>query len=181
MEWERDETLLAERLDAHKIPGILKKTFKTGENEALVLEKSGGEIHMVRGEKGEHDVSGYEHLVLIDTREREMEREVRNVSLSEGKYINVKFVISFRVSDEALFTEKVMHGRRRLFLDDLWNDTLSDFFYRKTASDMMKVSSADMEGEKSGGLKKAILEDARKFFNSRGISVLSADVSFSLK
>lgn len=183
MEWEREKNVIAERFKKDEIPGFLTKEFLAKDNEFVVVER-GREIYRERG-PGKFAISGFlghlTDLLLIDKSEKKIENEVKNVWLADGKKIDIKLVIRFRVFNSDHFSKNFMGERNKLSLQDVWDETLSRVIYKKSLPELQKKSASEFLKE---DFREKVMEDMesemKKAFEKWGIILSSLSVDFKV-
>jgi hypothetical protein len=182
--WERNEDVIAERFRREEIEGIFKKKFRAGENEKLVIEKH-GEIYKELG-SGEFTVSGlldrdFTYLLIMDRSERVMERTLKNVFLRDEGRMDIRFEVKFKVFHPDRFSSNLVRNRKRLFMEDLWADILSNLIYKKSLPEIKKHGTGEFLKEdfrkKTG---EGIENDMKKMFRGWGLLLTHFSIDFKI-
>jgi len=182
-EWERNPDTIAERFKKDEIPGFLRKEFFAKENEWVVVEKN-GEIYRERG-PGKFSITGFSggvtSILLLDKGEKTIEREVKNVWLSDGKKIDITFTLRFRVFHSDHFSKRLMGERKKFTTTDVWDETLSKVLCKKILPDIEKKRAGDfLRDDFREDLKKSVEGYIKKSFRDWGILLLSISVDFRI-
>jgi hypothetical protein len=162
MAWKKDKNLIAERFGKDDLPGFLKKQFEASGDEFLVLEKN-GEIYLEK-DHGTLSVSkfirDFTDVLMVDKSQKTLERNVRNVYLADGNRITLRLAINFRVLDSDRFSQNMMGQRRKLFLDDIWNEVVSGIIYKKIIP-RLQAEKVSQYGAGDGDFVKAMKKDMK--------------------
>ncbi len=183
-EWERNEDVIAERFKREEIEGTFKKKFSAKENENLVIEKH-GEIYRELG-SGEFTVSGlldkdFTNLLIMDKSEKVLNRTLKNVFLSDGKRMDINFEIRFKVFHSDRFSNNLIRNRKRLFMEDVWADILSNLIYKKSMPEIKKHGITDFLKEDFCEERKESLEnDLKKMFKDWGLLLTYFSIDFRI-
>jgi hypothetical protein len=182
--WERNEDVIAERFKREEIEGVFKKKFRAGENEKLVIEKH-GEIYKELG-SGEFTVSGlldkdFTYLLIMDRSERVMERTMKNVFLRDERRMDIRFEVKFKVFHSDRFSSNLVRNRKRLFMEDVWADILSNLIYKKSLPEIKKHSAGEfLKEDFREKTMKGIGNDMKKMFRGWGLALTHFSVDFRI-
>ncbi|NIO22649.1 MAG: hypothetical protein GTN38_01310 [Candidatus Aenigmarchaeota archaeon] len=183
-DWERNEDVIAERFKREEIEGIFKKKFRAKENENLVIEKH-GEIYRELG-SGEFTVSGlldkdFTDVLIMDKSEKTLERTLKNVCMRDEKRMDIDFEIKFKVSHSDRFSVNLVRNRKRLFMEDVWYDILSNLIYKKSLPEIKKHGVRDfLKADFCKETKEGIENDLKKVFREWGLTLKYFSVDFKV-
>lgn len=183
-EWERKEDVIAERFKREEIEGIFKKKFRAGEGENLVIEKH-GEIYKELG-SGEFTVSGlldkdFTDLLIMDKSEKIMERTLKNVCLRDEKRMDMRFELKFKVFHSDRFSSNLVRNRKRLFMEDVWADILSNLIYKKSLPEIKTHGIGEfLKEDFREKIKEGIENDMEKMFKDWGLTLTHFSVDFRI-
>lgn len=183
MEWEREGNVIAERFKKEEIPGFLTKEFLAKDNEYVVVEK-GREIYRERG-PGKFSISGFAgdltNILLIDKSEKTYEGVIKNVWLPGNKKIDIEMDIKFRVFHSDHFSKRLMGERGKMFLDDIWNETLSEVMCKRILPELQKNQAKEFLKEDFIKKTKENIEvQIENRFKGWGLMLTSLSVDFKL-
>jgi hypothetical protein len=183
MAWKRDQNLIAERFRKDELPGFLSKQFEAKGDEFVVLERN-GEIYLEK-DHGTLSISSFmgsfTDILMIDKSEKTIEHEVKSIFLSDGTNIGIKLALKFRVFNSDHFSKNLLGQRKRLFLADVWDETVSDVLCRRLLSKLQKKPTRDFS---SGGFREktrlGIEADVKKKFKDWGLLLTSLSLIFDM-
>ncbi|UCC92126.1 MAG: hypothetical protein JSV39_02610 [Candidatus Aenigmatarchaeota archaeon] len=183
MEWEREGNVIAEKFKKEEIPGFLTKEFLAKDNEFVVVEK-GREIYRERG-PGKFAISGFvgdlTDVLLVDKSEKTIENEVKNVWLADGKKIDIRFIIKFRIFHSDNFSKNLMGERKKLFIEDVWNEIVSNVVCKKNLPELHKNKASEFLKEDFREKAKEDMEsEMKKAFKEWGLILSSLSVDFRI-
>jgi hypothetical protein len=183
MAWKRDKNTIAERFMKDELPGFLTKEFDAKGDEFVVLEKN-GEIYLER-DHGTLSVSSFTgdftDILMVDKSEKTLENEIKSVFLSDGRSIGMKLTIKFRIFNSDRFSKNLMGQRKRLFLDDVWNEVVSDVMYKKILPKLQKKPAKDFaSGDFRERARADIETGVKKKFRGWGLMLISLSTNFSV-
>lgn len=183
MAWKRDKNLIAERFGKDELPGFLTKEFDVKGDEFVVLEKN-REIYLEK-DHGKLSVSSFmgdfTDVIMVDKSEKTLENEIKNVFLADGRNIGIKLTIKFRIFNSDHFSKNMMGQRKKLFLDDVWNEMVSDVVYKKILPKLQKKPAKDFASEDFREKAKANIEaDVKRKFREWGLMLTSLSMSFNV-
>ena len=180
--WERGEDVIAERFKKEEIPGTFKKKFHAKDDEGLVIEKH-GEIYKELG-SGEFAVSSlldkdFTDLLVMDKSEKSLDRTLKRVWLKDEKRMDVHFEIKFKVFHADRFSRKLVKSRKRLFMEDVWADILSNLLYKKSLPEIKSHKITEfLEDDFCKKTKEEIENDMKKLFRDWGLILTYFSVDF---
>jgi hypothetical protein len=183
-EWERNEDVLAERFKREEIEGIFKKKFRSKEDENIVIEKH-GEIYKELG-SGEFTVSGlldkdFTDLLIMDKSEKILNRTLKRVFLSDGKKMDINLEIKFKVFHSDKFSSNLVRNRKRLFIEDVWADILSNLIYKKSLPEIKKHDITEfLKEEFCEKTKDRVEKDMKKMFKDWGLVLTKFSIDFRI-
>jgi len=180
--WERGEDVIAERFKREEIPGTFKKKFHAKGDEGLVIEKH-GEIYKELG-SGEFAVSSlldkdFTDLLVMDKSEKSLDRTLKRVWLKDEKRMDVHFEIKFKVFHADRFSRNLIKNRKRLFMEDVWADILSDLIYKKSLPEIKTHKITEfLKDDFCKKTKGEIENDMKKLFKDWGLILTYFSVDF---
>ncbi|MEE9322987.1 MAG: SPFH domain-containing protein [Candidatus Aenigmarchaeota archaeon] len=183
MEWEREANTIAERFKKEEIPGFLTKEFLAKDNEFVVVER-GKEIYRERG-PGKFAISSFAgdltNIILVDKSEKTLENEIKNVWLADEKKIDIKLVIKFRIFHSDRFSKNLMGEKKRLSLQDVWDETISDVIYKRSLPELEKNPAKEFLREDFREKARGDMEsDMKNSFEKWGLILTSLSVDFKI-
>jgi hypothetical protein len=177
--WKRDAKVIAERFTKDDLPGFLKKEFVAKDNEAIVLEKK-REIYLEKGPGKlviNHFMKDFTDIVLIDKTEKTLEKTVKKVCLADSDGAEIRLLIKFRVLNADHFSKRLLGERKRLFLEDIWDQTFSDIMCRKVLPQLEKKTAAEVGRDAGSGMKAKVEAEIRNRFKEWGLLITLLSVS----
>lgn len=183
IEWKREANVIAERFEKDEIPGFLAKEFIAKHDEFVVLEKE-REIYSECG-PGRFAISSFAgdltDILLLDKSEKMLEREIKNVWVADGKGIDIKLVMKFRIFHSDHFSKNLMGERKRLFIEDVWDETLSKVIYKANLPRLQKKPSGKFLCKDFREKARKDMEgDIKKAFKEWGLILSSLSVDFKI-
>ena len=183
-EWERHEDIIAERFKREEIRGTFKKKFRAKKNEDIIVEKH-GEIYEELG-SGEFTVSGlldkdFTDLLVLDRSERTLKKTVKNVYLKDEKRMNIHFEIRFRVFHPDRFSRNLVRNRKRLFMEDMWADILSNLLYKKSLPEIKEHKISEYtKKDLCEKMKERVKNDMEALFDKWGLRLTHFSIDFEI-
>jgi hypothetical protein len=180
--WKRDAKVIAERFAKDDLPGFLKKEFVAKENESIVLEKK-REIYLERGPGKmviNHFMKDFTDIILIDKTEKTLEKTIKKVCLADSENAEIKLLIKFRIFNADHFSKRLLGERKKLFLEDIWNEAFSDIMCRKILPQLEKKTAAELLRDAGKGVKAKIEEGIKNRFKEWGLIITLLSVNLNL-
>ncbi len=183
MEWEREESVIAERFKKEEIPGFLTKEFLAKDDEFVVVEK-GREIYRERG-PGSFTISSFAgdltDILLVDKSEKNLESEIKNVWLSDEKKMDLKFAIKFRIFHSDHFSKNLMGERKKFFFSDLRDEIVSKVMCRSIIPELQKKPASEfLKEDFRKEVKENIESEIKKKFKEWGLILSSLSIDFEM-
>jgi hypothetical protein len=120
-------------------------------------------------------------ILMIDKSEKTIENEVKNICLADGRSIGIKLAIKFRVFNSDHFSRNMIGERKKLFLDDIWNELVSGLLCREILPKMQRKHAKDFSGGESVERAKAEIESGvRRKFKDWGLILTSLFTNFNV-
>ncbi|MFH1237066.1 MAG: hypothetical protein V1648_01530 [Candidatus Aenigmatarchaeota archaeon] len=183
MGWKRDKNLIAERFGRDELPGFLHKEFEASGGESVILEKD-GEIYMEKGH-GKLVISNvledFTDIIMVDKSEKTLANDIKNVCTLDGRAMTIGLTLKFRVFNSDHFSKNLMCERDKVFLSDVWDQTMSDVMCGRILPKLQKKSASEFAGPGFADKARSSMEDEiRKKFKSWGLLLTSLYAKFTI-
>ncbi len=184
MGWKREANVIAERFYSGEIPGFLRKEFVAKDGEFVVLEKE-NDIFLERG-PGKLVISSFldafTDVIMVDKTEKTLAHDIKSICLTDGKSIGMKFTISFRIFNSDHLSKNLMGERKKLFVNDVLDETMSCVMCRNILPKIQKRSIRDFtKDEFREKIKSSIETCIKKKFKDWGLLMASMSVNFDVR
>jgi hypothetical protein len=184
MGWKREANVIAERFYSGEIPGFLTKEFVAKDGEFVVLEKE-NDIFLERG-PGKLVISSFldafTDVIMVDKTEKTLAHDIKGICLTDGKSIDMKFTISFRIFNSDHLSKNLMGERKKLFVSDVLDETMSCVMCRSILPKMQKRSIRDFAKDEFRDKIKSSIETCIKTkFKDWGLLMASMSINFDVR
>ena len=183
--WERSEAVVAQRMSARQMAGILGKRVRILDGEKAILEEDGGPLSVL--DSGEHKVAGAfggsgRSVAFFDVSRKTVRRELRGLWTRDDREIIGDVELDLVVSDAGKLRAAMMQKRDLVTLEDIWQELSPDLAGSAVGPVVKKrgVDQLQSGGKAAKELQVSAELGLRKRLELMGITLVSFSIGFRL-
>ncbi len=158
--WGKPDEVVAQRIHASQIPGVLHKNIFLEEKEiALVIRKGSVEEEL---EAGKHSIKDFSEIILVDTAEKIITKRIENLPTENGSNIEIRFAVYL---PEKL-ARTLMAGKALLTVDEIYSE-----LYEQAIPKILEGS------QKNQDIETFLKEEIKKTLQEWGIELLNFSIN----
>ena len=183
--WERSEAVVAQRINAGQIGGMLSKKVQVLESEVALLEEEGRTLRTFG--RGKHKVGGMfagggRNVIFVDRSPHVIRREVKGLWTRDDKEIVAAVEAKFMVADPDKLAGSMMGKRDIITNEDLWSDLKDEVGTSVMAPVVKKKGIDQLQGDTKTVKELQVSAEVglRRKLEEAGLTLLSFSVRFVL-
>lgn len=163
--WGKPAEVVAQRIPASQIPGLLHKDISLEQNEVALVIRNGSVADELGA--GKHSIKDFSEIILIDTAEKTIRKTTENLPAAGDREIPFELELVFDVYLPEKLARSLLIDKTLLTLDEIYSE-----LYEQAIS---KILGSSLKNE-SQNIEAVLKEEIKKTLQEWGIELLNFSI-----